>query len=222
MSGPVLMNGMRSVAGLVGVMLLSTLSGCQGRNTPRPTATGSAEHVQTEQVRIDLGAENPPDTKRSRASGASAQPQAPESSHPSPQEDLRKEQSAREAAKKPSPATPPEKTRDKGRAEAPSRSTSRIPSNEERFPEYTAKALTPADQSEAKGDLELTRRIRRALVEDEQLSMAGKNIQIVTTNGPVVLQGRVPTEQEWQRILHRAQGVAGSRLESRLEVVGSR
>ena len=209
---------MPSLTAVVALTLLFSLVGCHGRSAPQPTVQESPQ-----QVRIDLGAEPPPDTKRSSAPSASAAPQAGPKSRPSRQGSLSQDQSAREGASR-SAGKPRENkaTGERRPAEPPSSAASHAPSSEERVPEYTAKAVTPLDQSEAKDDLELTRRIRRALVEDEALSLAGKNIQIVTTNGQVVLQGRVPTEQERQRIVQRARELAGPRLESRLEVVTSR
>ena len=220
MDGPISVKGMQSVAGLIALMLLSTsLVGCHGRSTPQPTAKESPQEVQ-----IDLGTENPPETKRNSASSpSSAPPKAAPKSRSSRQESLSQDQPARAGAgRSPGKARENTATIERRPAETPSAPASPAKPGEERVPEYTAKAVTPLDQSEAKDDLELTRRIRRALVEDEALSLAGKNIQIVTTNGRVVLQGRVPTEQERQRIVQRAQDLAGPRLESRLEVVTSR
>ena len=210
---------MQSLTAVVALMLLSILVDCHGRSAPQPTAQESPQ-----QVRIDLGTENRPETMRNGASSPSAAaPQAAPKSRSTAQGSLSQDRSTREGASR-SPGKPRENkaTGERRPAETPPSPASSAPSGEERVPEYTAKAITPLDQSEAKDDLELTRRIRRALLEDEALSLAGKNIQIVTTNGQVVLQGRVPTEQERQRIVQRVRDLAGPRLESRLEVVTSR
>lgn len=79
-------------------------------------------------------------------------------------------------------------------------------------------AVTPLDQSETQADLELTRRIRKALIEDESLSLMAKNIQIVTVDGQVTLQGRVNTAEEASRILVKARTLAGPRVHNRLTV----
>jgi hypothetical protein len=44
-------------------------------------------------------------------------------------------------------------------------------------------SLTAGQQSEDKGDLELTRRVRKAVVADKSLSMLAKNVKIVSVNG---------------------------------------
>ena len=46
------------------------------------------------------------------------------------------------------------------------------------------RTLTPMDQSEKRSDLEVTRRIRRALIKDESLSVDGKNIKVITIDVP--------------------------------------
>jgi osmotically-inducible protein OsmY len=69
--------------------------------------------------------------------------------------------------------------------------------------------LTPGDQSNSKADIETTKRIRRALSENDQLSTTAKNIKIITINGKVTLRGPVKTPKEQQTILAIAKGVAG-------------
>ena len=48
-------------------------------------------------------------------------------------------------------------------------------------------AMTAGQQSNAKGDVELTRRIRRAVVKDNSLSMMAHNVKIISANGSVIL-----------------------------------
>jgi hyperosmotically inducible protein len=79
--------------------------------------------------------------------------------------------------------------------------------------------LTPGDQSNSKSDLEITRRIRRALTSDDQLSTTAKNIKIITDNGKVTLRGPVKTAGEQQAILSVVKNVAGqSSVNNELEV----
>src|SRR4051812_38352693 len=52
-------------------------------------------------------------------------------------------------------------------------------------------ALTSGDQGNSREDIDLTRRIRRALTQNDQLSTAAKNIKIITANGKVTLRGPV-------------------------------
>jgi len=79
--------------------------------------------------------------------------------------------------------------------------------------------VTPGDQGNNKSDLETTRRIRRALAENGQLSTTAKNVKIITSNGKVTLRGPVDTRAEQQTIIAIAKGVAGdSSVDNQLEV----
>jgi len=69
--------------------------------------------------------------------------------------------------------------------------------------------VTPGDQSETKGDLEVTRRIRRAITQNDQLSTTAKNIKIVTANGKVTLRGPVQNAAEKQQIADLAKATEG-------------
>jgi len=80
-------------------------------------------------------------------------------------------------------------------------------------------AVTPGDQSEAKPDLDLTRRIRRALTENNQFSTTAKNIKIVTANGKVTLRGPVNSTAERDQIAQLVQGTTGvTAVDNELEV----
>jgi hyperosmotically inducible protein len=52
-------------------------------------------------------------------------------------------------------------------------------------------AKTADQQSNSKEDLEITRKIRRALVEDKSLSTSAHNVKIVTVDRVVTLRGPV-------------------------------
>jgi hyperosmotically inducible protein len=81
--------------------------------------------------------------------------------------------------------------------------------------------LTPGDQAENKADLTLTQRIRQALMADKALSTTAKNIKIITANGLVTLRGPVNTPQEREKIVAKAQDVAGvDKVENQLEIKG--
>jgi len=56
--------------------------------------------------------------------------------------------------------------------------------------------LTPGDQSSNEADVELTRRIREAVVADDSLSTSAHNIKIITINGMVTLRGPVSSTEE--------------------------
>jgi hyperosmotically inducible periplasmic protein len=80
-------------------------------------------------------------------------------------------------------------------------------------------AVTAGQQSNAKGDVELTRQIREAVVKDSSLSVMAQNVKIVSANGSVTLRGPVKTEAEKDAIGSKAQAIAGAdRVSNRLEV----
>jgi hyperosmotically inducible periplasmic protein len=82
-------------------------------------------------------------------------------------------------------------------------------------------SLTPGDQAENKADLTLTKRIRKALMADKALSTTAKNIKIITVHGLVTLRGPVKNPQEREKIVAKAQDVAGAdKVENQLEVKG--
>jgi hyperosmotically inducible periplasmic protein len=81
-------------------------------------------------------------------------------------------------------------------------------------------SVTPGDQSNKKADLNLTQRIRKAIMADKSLSTNAKNVKIITANGIVTLRGPVNTPQEKATIEARAQNIAGANnVDSQLEVV---
>jgi hyperosmotically inducible protein len=81
--------------------------------------------------------------------------------------------------------------------------------------------MTAGQQSNAKGDVELTRRIRRAVVKDNSLSMMAHNVKIISANGSVILRGPVKTEQEKAAIARKAQAIAGAdKVDNQLKVKG--
>lgn len=59
-------------------------------------------------------------------------------------------------------------------------------------------------------DMETTEKIRRQLMSNGTLSMAAKNIQIITQDGKVSLKGIVDSEAERQTVERIASGIAGA------------
>jgi hyperosmotically inducible periplasmic protein len=98
--------------------------------------------------------------------------------------------------------------------------TSKLPDNTGRNVRDRSDAtLTPGDQGETQADVELTRRIRRALTSNDQLSTDAKNIKVITQNGKVTLRGPVKTEEERRTIASVAQQQAGTAaIDNQLEV----
>ena len=82
-----------------------------------------------------------------------------------------------------------------------------------------AGAKTAGQQSNASGDVRLTREIRRAVVADDSLSTNAHNVKIVTVNGVVTLRGPVSSPEEKMRVQEKAQTVAGvKRIDNELEI----
>jgi osmotically-inducible protein OsmY len=81
-------------------------------------------------------------------------------------------------------------------------------------------ALTPGDQANNEPDRELTRKIRRALTANDQLSMTAKNIKIIAAEGKVTLRGPVKTAAEREQVAALAQQtLAGAGvLDNQLEI----
>jgi len=71
-------------------------------------------------------------------------------------------------------------------------------------------ALTPMDQGNSAADIEMTQKIRQAVVADDTLSSNGKNIKIITKDGAVTLRGPVKDEAEKTRVVEMAKRVAGT------------
>ncbi len=69
---------------------------------------------------------------------------------------------------------------------------------------------TADEQSNAKTDVEMTQRIRRAVMDDKSLSTYGKNVKIVSNGGRVTLNGVVRSTDEKQQIGQKAAAVAGA------------
>lgn len=79
--------------------------------------------------------------------------------------------------------------------------------------------VTPMDQSESASDIAITAQIRRAIIADDTLSIAAKNIIIVTADGVVTLRGSVSSEAEKSVIEQKARAVVGIvRLDNQLDV----
>ena len=79
-------------------------------------------------------------------------------------------------------------------------------------------SLTPMDQSGDKHDIDMTKRIRKALVDDDSLSTTAKNIKIVTIDGKVTLRGPVQTAEERAKIVKKATAIAGARVDDQLDI----
>lgn len=83
------------------------------------------------------------------------------------------------------------------------------------------RGLTPLDQSNDPADIDITKKIRQAVVDDDSLSSNAKNVKIITRGGKVTLRGPVKTDAEKSAIAAKAQAVAGAEsVVNELEVSG--
>jgi len=74
-------------------------------------------------------------------------------------------------------------------------------------------------QSNAATDVELTRKIRQAVVNDKSLSTYAHNVKIITNNGTVVLKGPVKDNHEKKTIENKAARIAGAdKVRSEIEI----
>ena len=79
--------------------------------------------------------------------------------------------------------------------------------------------MTPADQGGSAADRELTANIRKAIVDDDALSMNAHNVKIITKDGVVTLRGPVKSTAEKASVAAKAQKVAGvKRVDNQLEI----
>ena len=66
------------------------------------------------------------------------------------------------------------------------------------------------NQSNAKEDRLTTAHIRKAIIDDKNLSTYAHNIKIITINGSVTLKGPVKSEEEKQKVASDAAGVVSA------------
>ena len=69
--------------------------------------------------------------------------------------------------------------------------------------------VTAEDQSGTEADREITANIRKAVVDDDSLSINAHNVKIVTINGEVTLRGPVKSADEKRIIAEKAKQVSG-------------
>ena len=74
----------------------------------------------------------------------------------------------------------------------------------------TASAKTADSQGNSKADLDLTQKIRRAIVADKALTTYAHNIKVITRDGHVTLKGPVHTSEEKSALEAKATEIAGN------------
>jgi osmotically-inducible protein OsmY len=79
--------------------------------------------------------------------------------------------------------------------------------------------LTPTDQGGSAADRDVTAKIRKAIVDDDNLSTNAQNVKIITRDGAVTLRGPVKSAAEKDAVAAKAQQVAGvKRVDNQLEI----
>ena len=83
----------------------------------------------------------------------------------------------------------------------------------------TGASVTPGDQGTSASDLDITAKIRQAIVDDKSLSVNAHNVKIITNTGLVTLRGPVKSEQEKSSIEAKAKQVAGvTRVDNQIDI----
>ena len=65
-------------------------------------------------------------------------------------------------------------------------------------------------QAENQGDRDLARKIRKAIIDDKNLSMYAHNVKVIARGGTVTLKGPVPSDEEKTAIESKAVEIAGA------------
>lgn len=78
---------------------------------------------------------------------------------------------------------------------------------------------TSQTQSNSSKDVGLLGEVRRAVVDDDSLSVTAKNVKIMVENGVVMLRGPVESEAEKEKIDSLVQGVKGvTKVDNQLDI----
>jgi hyperosmotically inducible protein len=118
------------------------------------------------------------------------------------------------------PKSAPQKDNDATQSQRPADNTAKPADNTAKNERDRNDATpTPTDQSNSSSDVELSAKIRRAIVGAEDLSFTARNVKIIAENGLVTLRGPVASAEEKARVEATARRAAGSaRVVSKLEV----
>lgn len=79
--------------------------------------------------------------------------------------------------------------------------------------------LPAEQQGESQEDIQITKKIRQAIIDDTSLSMNAQNVKIITTGGLVTLKGPCSSEEEIQAIVKIAAGIVeAAKITNEMEV----
>jgi osmotically-inducible protein OsmY len=89
-----------------------------------------------------------------------------------------------------------------------------VPASIAQAPDNTKKnkgnAITAEQQGKSKDDLDMTKNVRKAIMDDKSLSTYAHNVKVITNNGVVTLKGPVRSADEKAAIAAKAADVAGA------------
>lgn len=81
-------------------------------------------------------------------------------------------------------------------------------------------AVTADQQGGSASDRELTRKIRKAVIDDKSLSTYARNVKIISQGGKVILRGPVNSEAEKRTVESLAATAAGeANVTSKIEIM---
>ncbi|MGN2252477.1 BON domain-containing protein [Frateuria sp. GZRe12] len=80
-------------------------------------------------------------------------------------------------------------------------------------------STTPMDQSNSSNAVDLVANVRKAIVDDDGLSVKARNVKVVANGGVVTLRGPVANAQEKARVERDAASVRGvTRVDNQLDI----
>jgi osmotically-inducible protein OsmY len=80
-------------------------------------------------------------------------------------------------------------------------------------------SVTPTKQSNESSAVDLVARVRKAIVDDDGLSVKAHNVKVVANNGVVTLRGPVASEQEKAQVQKDVASVHGvDRVDNQLDI----
>ena len=85
-------------------------------------------------------------------------------------------------------------------------------------PVHKASAATASDQGMTQSDTDTTRSIRQKIHQDQNISMMGKNVTIISKDGMVTVKGPVASMAEKNKISRIATDVAGKTIADEMTI----
>lgn len=81
------------------------------------------------------------------------------------------------------------------------------------------RTLTPMDQSKgSKNDLEITRKVREVITDEDSLSVSAQNVKIITLKGITTLRGPVESASEKSKVEQLARRAGARNINNQLDI----